>query len=237
MTWTVHPRRPCGAGMLFLLPFLAAPAAAQQFVVDDAGTVGRAACQVEGWVGEGNSWLLPACRLHAGPEVTLGLGSVREDPDSRTLEWVLQGKFPVRDPEEEGWGWSVVAGVGGDPLAQVTGRHPRSAFAYVPFTVQASAAALHLNLGWFTELDGAGADRSHAATWGIRGDVEVRPRFAVIGELAGEGGERPLWQVGVRLPLLPELLLVDVSWGGRGEGERSGSGWAVGAAWTPPPLR
>lgn len=212
-------------------------AGAQQFVVDDAGTTASGACQVEGWWGDENSWLLPACRLRAGPEVTLGFGSVREDPGSRTLEWVLQAKRPVRDPDEDGWGWSAVAGIGGDPLAQVTGRHLRSAFVYVPLTAQASAVTLHLNLGWLTELDGEEAERSHAATWGMRGDVEVHPRLAIIGEVAGEGGGRPLRQVGARIPIRPDRLLVDLSWGGRPDGERSGSGWAVGTAWTPPPFR
>jgi len=138
---------------------------AQQFIVDDAGTVGAGACQVEGWVGQRNSWLLPACQLSRGPGVTLGIGAQAREEGGGDAAWVLQAKIPVRDPEHHAWGWGVVAGLGGDPLAQVTGRRPESVFAYLPLSVPSRAGLLHLNLGASLEPGRSGGGLALGAAW------------------------------------------------------------------------
>jgi len=43
-------------------------------------------------------------------------------------------------------------------------------------------------------------------------------------------------EAGVRTALIPEWLLVDVSWGGHTQSGLNGAGWSVGLAWTPPPV-
>lgn len=228
-----------GAATVLSGPHGVAHLAGQQFIVDDAGTVGSGACQVEGWLGARNSWLLPACQFPLGPEVTLVIGASRDDSKGREAAWVLQAKLPVRDPDQHSWGWGVVAGLGGDPLAQVTGRRLRSAFVYLPLSVPTPLALIHFNLGWYSELGdkNAAESRDHHLAWGIRGDRALNSRLVNIGEVAGEGAEWPEWQVGIRLILFPDLLLADLSVGASLEPDRSGSGLALGAAWTPPPLR
>jgi hypothetical protein len=227
-------------GAVAILPWLASHGSlsAQQFIVDDAGTVGAGACQVEGWVGQRNSWLLPACQLSRWPEVTVGVGGQARDGGGRDAAWVLQAKLPLRDPDEHAWGWGVVAGLGGDPLAQVTGRRPESVFAYIPLSVPSPAGLLHLNLGWYWERDDdPSISPTHHLAWGVRLDRELTPRLLLIGELASEGRARPEWQGGLRLVVAPEALLLDLSVGASLEPGRSGGGLALGAAWTPQPLR
>jgi hypothetical protein len=76
----------------------------------------------------------------------------------------------------------------------------------------------------------------HAFTWAFRGDLVLTERFTLIGELFGEDRLRPEYQLGLRTILLPEYLLADLSYGGHSAAGVAGAGWAVGLAWTPPPL-
>jgi hypothetical protein len=76
----------------------------------------------------------------------------------------------------------------------------------------------------------------HAFTWAFRGDLVLTECFTLIGELFGEDRLRPEYQLGLRTILLPEYLLADLSYGGHSAPGVAGAGWAVGLAWTPPPL-
>lgn len=239
------------AGVLLLaaaLPLAAAllaprTATAQQFVTDDAAVVDRRACQLEAWHGEVASWILPACQFIPNLELTAGIGFL-EHGDGRDTEYVVQGKYLLRELTPGGFGTGLVAGVGLDPLAQVMGGL-RGVFAYVPVSVSLGAdrVVLHANLGWHWERDEhehdgvVHAEAHHVLTWAARGDLLLRvagERFTVIGEVFGEDRLLPEYQVGLRTELVPDRLLVDVSWGGHSQDDLRGAGWTAGLAWTPP---
>lgn len=234
---------------LLLLPGgLALPAqtSAQQFVTDDAAIVDYRACQVEAWVGEAASWVLPACQPVSKLEVSAGLGLVREAGGSNP-EYVLQGKLLLREGGPGRVGVGLVAGAGFGPLSQVAGDGVAGAFAYVPVSVSIGEdrLILHVNGGWHYERDEhehngvIHADAHHQATWAARADLllpMLRERVTAIGEVFAEGRTRPEFQVGLRTVLLPGRLGFDVSWGGHTVSGFRGAGWALGFAWTPPPF-
>ncbi|MDQ3606314.1 MAG: hypothetical protein M3418_09060 [Gemmatimonadota bacterium] len=233
-----------GALLLLLAAGMAAPAAAQQFVTDDATVTAHRACQLEGWYGEAASWVLPACRFFRPLEITAGVGFVADEDGGRAAEYVLQGKTLFRELQPNGYGVGLVMGIGVDPLAQATGRRIEGVYAFLPLSLSLAGdrLLLHLNPGWHFERDahdhgGRVQDAAHHAfTWAFRGDLVLTERFTLIGELFGEDRLRPEYQLGLRTILLPEYLLADLSYGGHSAAGVAGAGWAVGLAWTPPPL-
>jgi hypothetical protein len=195
----------CGALLLSATP---QAAAAQQFAVDDAAVVAARACQVEAWHGEAASWVLPACGVVTGVELTAGAGWIAQD-GARRDEYVVQGKWVMSR------GRAAAGAAGGIGLArhdQVRGGQVTGAFAYVPVSITTAPADVHLNLGWQSARGDAGA-HTHALTWGSRIDVPVQ-RHAVIAELFGENTAAPEYQAGVRLVLIAERLATPV---GRGD--------------------
>jgi hypothetical protein len=231
---------------LSLVLFLVAPgaillprsAAAEQFVVDDAATVGPGACQVEAWWGEAEAWVLPACQFIPRTEVTAGLSHLDAGLGGRGLHGVLEAKLLLRDSEGERWGWGVVLG-GALPLEE--GSAPTSAWAYLPLSLnlQAVPAVVHLNAGWGFERE-YHLDHTHdhhGLAWGVRGDLEVAPRITLMGELFGLSGDGVEGQVGLRGELLPDRLALDVSWAHHFDAGEEGLGFQVGLAWTPAPIR
>lgn len=228
--------------------FFARPADAQQFVVDDAEIVDRNACQFEAWHGQTGSWILPACQFIPNLEITAGIGFVDEGGDTRDVEYVVQAKYLFRELRPNDIAFGLVAGFGFDPLAQVTGQRLHGFFAYVPATVSLfdDRAFVHGNLGFALEdgdyLYGPGHDVGHGheyrrLTWGLRTDVWITPRAALIAEIFGEDRLYPEFQVGTRYVAIPERLEVDLSWAGNTEPGFSGAGWSFGISWTPPPFR
>jgi hypothetical protein len=210
--------------------------AAQQFVTDDAGIVEHGACQLEGWVGATTSWLLPACQLIRGVELTAGIGSVRVD-NARTTQYVFQLKQLFRESDAGSGGIGFVAGVGLDRGSQVAGGTTTTAFAYVPAStpLYGDRFVAHGNVGWRY----ATSERVHRFTWAMRADVALSSAPVwptAIGELFGEGAGKPAYQVGVRATVGRDRLLVDLSWGDHTDRTQRGPGWALGVAWTPPPF-
>jgi hypothetical protein len=225
------------AGAL-LLPIRAA---GQQFVTDDAARVDRGACQVEVWHGEVSSWLLPACHLVPGVELTAGLGWVRENGE-RSTENVLQAKSVFRPLGPNRLAVGLVAGLGLDPVEQSRTGTVSSAFAFVPvsYSPRGDDLLLHMNVGLHLHRREDGQEelsRRSDLTWAVRGDVPLGGAVTGIAELYGFEGERPLYQLGLRTAVIEELLGIDVSWGGNTRSGEAGAGWVVGLAWTPAPFR
>jgi hypothetical protein len=187
----------------------ASGAHAQQFVTDDAAITDRGACQLEAWYGEAASWVLPACHFVREFELTGGIGFVN-DGEGRSTEYVLQGKYLLREMTSNSFGVGVVAGLGYDPLAQVAGG-VHGVFAYVPvsFSWREDRLILHGNLGWHLEREDHGHDHHHgrdadpghhALTWAARADLLIPlagGRFSAIGEVFGEDRFLPGYQIGV----------------------------------------
>jgi hypothetical protein len=247
-------RRPAATGcVLFMagIQLLPAGAAAQQFVTDDAEIVDYRACQVEVWRGETASWLLPACQVIRNLEIAAGMGFV-EGENGRSAEHVVEGRLSPRKIAP-GVGMGFVAGVSFRSVAGLPSRGRGGIHAYIPVSMAIAEDRVHLhaNAGWQAARDepdeathvvrhGATPDDArHEATWAARADVILPPareRFTLIGEVFGEGGGRPEYQVGLRSTVVPGRLVVDVSWGGHTAAGSRGLGWVLGAAWTPPPF-
>jgi hypothetical protein len=238
------------AGISAVIMALSADAFAQQFVVDDAEIADRGACQLEAWHGQTGSWILPACQFIPNLEITAGIGFVDEDGDTRDFEYVVQGKYIFRELQPNDFAIGLVAGFGFDPLSQVTGERVHGYFAYVPVSVSIfdDRAFLHGNLGWVYHDDDHHDDDDghhhapdveghHAVTWGLRTDIWIAPRLALIAEIFGEDRLYPEFQLGGRVVLIPDRLELDLSWAGHTQSDMDGAGWAVGLAWTPPPFR
>ncbi len=244
--WTVRARcYPAGAGSLLLLlaSGLAAPAAAQQFVTDDAAIVDYRACQLEAWHGQVESWVQPACQPIRNLEITVGIGFLAND-GGRTIEYLLEGKTIFRELETNGFGWGLVAGVGVDPLAQVSGWPVAEIYAYLPASLSLAddRLILHGNLGWHFERGEhehngeVHEEAHHALTWAFRSDVLLAERLTLIGELFAEDRFLPEYQVGLRTTVVADRLLIDVTYGGHTAAGADGLGWVVGLTWTPPPF-
>jgi hypothetical protein len=238
------PRGRATLSVLLAALLLAFPgvARAQQFVVDDAPIVDAGACQLEAWHGRLAGWALPACQLISNLEVTAGVGWLRDFDNGWDVDYVVQGKYSLRELEPSGVGVSLVVGAGLGPRAQAMGRSFHEFFAYVPVSVSTldDRFLLHLNAGWTMEREPHG-DHDHTHhhfLWGGRGDVAVTHRFTLIGEVFGEGRETPEFQVGLRTTLIPDRLLMDVSYGDqlRDRVDENRIGLVVGLAWTPPPF-
>lgn len=219
--------------LVALVTMTAGSADAQQFVVDDAGITDPGACQIEGWVGESAGWLLPACTPIGRVEFTLGVGYLDEPEGTETnrqVEYVAQAKVALLPDDPGRVGLSVVGGFGFDPFAQVTGVPLESVFAYLPltYTLADGRAQFHLNGGWAYQHEVG----NHDPIYGIRGDVALHERVTLIGEFFGEGSEQGA-QGGLRVAVIPDLLLVDGSYGASVSGDTPDIGFALGIAVTP----
>ncbi len=223
--------------LLFALTVMVAgPAHAQQFVVDDAGITDPGACQIEGWVGESAGWFLPACTPLGRVELTLGIGYLDEPEGTETnraVEYVAQAKVALLPDDPGTMGLSVVAGFGFDAFAQATGVPLESVFAYLPltYTLTDGRAQFHLNGGWAYQHEVG----NHEPIYGIRGDVVLHERVTFIGEFFGEGSEQGA-QGGLRVAVIPDLLVVDGSYGASVSGDTPDIGFALGIAITPRPF-
>jgi hypothetical protein len=211
-------------------------AAAQQFVVDDAGITEPGACQLEAWISPSAGWILPACAPVARTEITLGVGVADEDHGDhahREIEYVAQAKIQVLPDDPGRMGAALVVGAGFGPFAQATGERIEGFYAYVPltYTLPSERAQLHLNAGWTYDR----LDETHRALYAARADLWLTGLVATIGEVFGEG-EDVGFQVGARLAILPEHFHVDLSYGGALRGGTPAIRFAAGVAWTPPPF-
>jgi hypothetical protein len=237
------PRRPAVmfavlAALTGLTLLLAAPLSAQQWVVDDAETVDRGACQVEAWHGEVASWILPACQPVRNLEISLGVGFVDDGHGHRETEYAVEAKTLFRPLATNDWGIGLVVGVGPNPSAAAGERHFGDVYAFVPasLSLMDDRLVLHGNVGWEWERDGHEHDGHihdedhHHLTWGVRSDVGLTERFTLIGEVFGEDRLLPEYQVGLRTHFPDAGVEVDVSWGGHTQDDLRGAGFTVGVA-------
>ncbi len=243
------PVRPSPGPVLTLVILLGlgtlAPLGAQQWAVDDAAITPRGGCQLESWAGEPGAWLLPACTLLGPVEVTGGLAHFDRGTGKRELHGQLEAKLLFRDADVESWGWGLAVGAA-FPFEEAEGvrrSSPSEFFAIVPLTLHIEGAplplSLHANAGWFheRELHGDHAHDHSGLLGGVRADLGLTERVALIGELLALEGEGTEAQVGFTLALVPDLLFVDLSWGLHLSDRDDDPGLQVGIAWTPAPFR
>jgi hypothetical protein len=212
---------------------------AQQWVVDDAAITEPGACQVEAWWGEAEQWVLPACTLLPRTEVTLGAGWFDRGAGGTDPHLFAEAKLLGRDSDALRWGWGVVVGT----ALSLDGDTDRVSqlFAYVPVTVNLEAIplVLHANAGWALEreLHGDHAHDHRGLLWGMRGDLALSDRLALLGEVSGITGDPAEGQAGIRLFVVPDRLALDLSYGFSLDSAEDGLGFQLGLAWTPAPFR
>lgn len=230
--------------LFLVLALLALPAGiqAQPWVVDDAGITDYGACQLETWGGGEEAWFLPACQLVTGFEVTTGVAVFDAGMGSRRGHAILEGKSTI-------WsrGVAELGLVGGVAVPFSTdGPRVAEAMAYLPLTLTSAGreAMLHLNAGAMMnrllvteDPQGVGeVERESAAIWGVRGDLPIHSRWTVIAEVFGMGSDEVETEAGLRMEVVPERLLVDVSYGHDLSNSTEGLGPQVALAWTPRPF-
>jgi hypothetical protein len=233
--WTPGSRRLFASVLAALLAILGQPSLAQQFVVDDAAITDPGACQIEAWLGEAAAWILPACSPLASTEITLGLGYADQSHGAhidRHVEYAAQAKVNVRADAPGAIGASVVAGFGFRPFAQATGMPLEGLFLYLPITysLPGERAMVHLNCGWSYDVAGS---KLHRAIFGARTDLVLSNRLEITGEIFGEGADVGM-QGGLRFLGVPDLFLVEVSYGAALTGVTPDIGLALGISLTPP---
>ncbi|TVR66105.1 MAG: hypothetical protein EA422_02715 [Gemmatimonadales bacterium] len=227
-----------------LLCLLATPGAGQQYVVDDAVIVSPRACQIEAWHGERASWILPACHLLPGLELSIGAGFVNGAGLDRTPEYALEAKTLLRDAAVDGWGIGMVLGVGPNPSADADQRRFGDIYLFSPATLPLLQGRLvvHGNLGWRWDrqtIPGATDRRSgeaHHLTWGLRTDMSLSPLISLLVEGYGEDTERPKVQMGFRTHFPDAGMEVDWSWGRTLGRSGEGPGFSLGVSLVSGPL-
>jgi hypothetical protein len=216
-------------------------AAAQQFLTDDAAVVGFAACQIEAWYGQRESRIEPACQAVRNLEIMVGFGYADDGAD-RVYEPAIEAKYLLRETGSRAIGVSAVVGLlfDGHPFSR---DRMEELFGYIPMTVPVAADRLylHLNAGGRLDLRDAGNDapdeaRAMKPFWAARADLTLpmaADRFDLIADFSAEETRLPEYQIGLRGRAIPDLLLIDLSWGGHLESGVTGAGWKLGIGWTP----
>jgi hypothetical protein len=242
------PRKHAIRGLGLALASLVVPAAlaGQQFGTDDAAIVGYRACQLEAWYGETETRVEPACQVIRNLEVTAGFAWLRENGGT-SVEYLLETKLALLEPDDNALGLALL--VGAEFARQRAGGAAGVAalYALIPASIGIGAdrLTLHGNLGGKYERDEHEHDgerhgeRHLVSLWAARGDLLlpfVGERLTLVSEVFGTGRDSPEFQVGVRASVIPERLLVDLSWGGHTAADTRGAGWVIGIGWTPPPL-
>ncbi len=229
--------RPAPA-LLGAMILMTSPAwAARPFVTDDARLTTAGSCQLESWArvypNSTELWALPACNPGGNLELTLGGGLAHTEQDASTNDYVLQAKTLFRALEPNGWGIGLAAG---------TIRHPQinpgpnllgNTFAYVPFSASFGGDLLvvHANLGWLRDK----ATRSNQLTWGLGTEINMNPRWTLVGEGFGTDGSA-WWQAGARYHLIPGLWQLDSTVGRRFGGPSDTQWLSLGLRFTPASL-
>jgi hypothetical protein len=198
----------------------AARAAGGAFAVDDAGVDDPGACKVEAFGSFANNddlvgVVAPACVVSLGRPVDLG---VQIDRSRSGGEWgtglSLKAKtaiVPLTD--DSPIGIAISAGVGFDLIARETAEWSVN----LPVSIRLSKIFLvNLNIGGLRD----NLEHKSFVTWGAGFELTLAERFTLLGEVFGQGSERPGAQVGLRFTP-HEKIDFDFIYGRNLTGERS----------------
>ncbi|MDR2508162.1 MAG: hypothetical protein LBD67_09275 [Candidatus Accumulibacter sp.] len=190
--------------------------AARPMMTDDARIVDPKSAQLETWVNKYRSdveyWALPAFNFTGNLELTLGGARTRGDTGIRTTDQTFQLKTLFNPLEPNKWAWGLVVGNTRHPAAPA-GASVSDLYAYIPasFSFRDDRFVLHANLGWLREK----TTRRNLATWGIGSEARLNERSWFIAETFGQEREKPLYQIGFRLWLIPDRVQIDTTYGNR----------------------
>lgn len=247
-------RRLAAAGLL--LAVAGAGHAARPFITDDARIVDPGACQVETWFrfnrDSNEYWALPGCNPTGNLELTVGGAWLPADEPyaGRSSVLQVQGKTLFRTLQTNGWGTGLV--VGGVIRPEDVALQVPQFYTYVPtsFSFRDDGVVVHTNLGaarlsreafeGATVVNAAGQrvkpTPGWSLTWGVGGEFEVASNAYVIAETFGTNRDRPYFQGGMRVWLVPNRVQVDATVGSQA-GDWGGARWfSLGLRLLSPPF-
>lgn len=212
--------------------------AARPMITDDARTVDPGACQVESWKrslrGSREFWAFPACNPTGKLELTLGGNDVPDGRGGRATDYLVQGKTVFRPLEPNGWAYGLAVGMMNHSDRDIGQGMMSNRYFYVPVSLSFldDRIVTHINVG---AQDNRDANR-RPVTWGVGGEFNFSPRFALIAESYGDDQTRQFYQTGVRFWVIPRHWQIDATVGSQA-GSWSASRWfSIGVRIITPPL-
>jgi hypothetical protein len=213
----------CAAATLalaLLAPSGAAWAAGGAFAVDDAGVDDPGSCKVEAFAAFAKNddfmgVVAPACVVSLGRPVDIG---AQIDRSRSGGEWgtglALKAKTAIVPFSDDAvFGMAIAGGVGFD----LTARETAEWFVTVPVSIHLSKTfQVNLNIGGLRD----NLEHRSFVTWGAGFELALAERFTLLGEVFGQGSERPGAQLGLRFTP-HEKIDFDLIYGRNLTGERS----------------
>ncbi len=209
--------------------------AARPFMTDDARITTAGSCQLESWTrryqDRTENWALPACNPTGNFEITMGGGRFHGDGAPHSNDYVLQGKTLLRPLETNDWGWGVAAGVVRHPGLQPGPNQLGNHYVFLPLSVSTldDRVVVHANLGWVRDRQ----TRRSSTTWGAGVEYWIHPRWMLIAETFGDDRQKPFFQTGLRLSVIPGLLQIDATRGIQPNAVGQTSWMSFGLRYTP----
>lgn len=183
-------------------------------ITDDARVVDAKACQVESWQrinrqGAPQFWAAPACSPVENLELSVGGARQSREGQAHLADSLVQGKVVLRNLRPNDWGMALTLGRSDERIAGHGHAHGHYLNVPVSYSLRDDALVLHLNLGRRHELDA----RLQVTTWGVGGELQLRPGLQLIAETYGDSGQRAFVHAGLRQWLVPERVQLDATYG------------------------
>lgn len=201
---------------------------AQQMVVDDATVSIDKPMNFEAWYGTEESSVQAGYSLNHLWDFTPGV--IFDTSDDMELSGIFSElKYVPTDLDFDGYSYGWV----GTVVFDTDGRVDRF-YSYIPFTKQIldGGSLVHLNVG-VDGKDDINGDWKYGFTTGIRGDFGITDRFIILSEVFTTDFKKPSFQAGLRVGIVPDMLVLDVTYG---EGFQEGvdfPGLNVGISFRP----
>jgi hypothetical protein len=195
--WTL-PLVPCRLILVAALLASGAAHAGRPLTVDDANTDDAGTGHLEGWYarqpGRAHTWTVAPAYA---PVHGLELGaSVTRDRTAASTSQLLQAKWRISPPREQGCNDAAVIGV-----LQVRGQAGNTPYVNGLLSCNSAWGATHFNLGAQHPSGGPGV-----ATWGLAHERDVG-RATLHVEAFGQRLAKPSFQIGARTSVLPRFQL------------------------------
>lgn len=228
-------RKPRPAVLLALLTIAQSAFAGRPLVTDDARLLDARTCQLETFhrhttAGHDNG-AVPGCNPFGNLELSAGVTRTSSAEPATTL--TLQAKTLLRPLEADGWGAGLVVGTI-DPLSPRGSRRLVSWYGTLPlsWSLANDRYLFHLNGG----IEHDRLAQETRATWGLANETNLGSRVTLLAETFGRSGEKPYWQAGGRLGIVPDLVQVDFTVGRQFGGGSDTRWWNIGLRLQTPPL-
>ena len=203
------------AALLALLA--AAPAwAGRPLQTEDAGVLGRGACELESFIARERARDQPTVRVAsvqigcgAGGDTQLALAAARARADGEQVdELTLVGKTGLREPAAEQAGVALAYAASATRLPGGSFRHELTQLRAV-LTVPRGDWLLHANLG----AERTEGEPRNTAIWALAVEHSGPGAFDLMGEVFGDDRNDPWLNAGLRWNAQPQRLMVDASYG------------------------